>query len=138
MWAMQIVLAIIGLSAGMAVASGLFAFITGLGVISDFADRTHTGAAILLYEDCLTAGGILGNLAFLYRPELVGQGWMLGIFGLFAGVFVGCWSMALAETLNMFPIFIRRSKIVQGIPYLILGVALGKGLGALLYGWNGW
>ena len=53
MWARQILLGIIGLSSGMLVASGLFSFITGLGVISDFADRTHTGEHVLLYEDAV-------------------------------------------------------------------------------------
>ena len=48
MWAAQILLAIIGLSAGVAVAGGLFSFVIGLGVVSDFADRTHTGEHILL------------------------------------------------------------------------------------------
>ena len=45
----NIILAVIGLSAGILVAGGLFSFIIGLGVISDFADRTHTGEHILLY-----------------------------------------------------------------------------------------
>ena len=39
----QILLALLGLSAGFAAAAGLFSFIIGLGVVSDFADRTHTG-----------------------------------------------------------------------------------------------
>ena len=38
MWAVQILLALIGLSAGIAVAGGLFAFIVELGVVADFAD----------------------------------------------------------------------------------------------------
>ena len=42
MW-QQIVLAVIGFAAGVAVAGGLFSFVIGLGVVSDFADRTHTG-----------------------------------------------------------------------------------------------
>ena len=48
-WAQQIFLGVIGLSAGVAVAGGLFAFIVELGVIADFADRTHTGDKILFY-----------------------------------------------------------------------------------------
>ena len=36
----QVLLALIGLGAGVGVAGGLFSFIIGLGVISDFADRT--------------------------------------------------------------------------------------------------
>ena len=51
MWAQNILLAVIGLSAGVIVASGLFSFVIELGVVSDFADRTHTGEHILLYED---------------------------------------------------------------------------------------
>ena len=57
-----IFLALLGLSAGMIVAGGVFSFIVELGVISDFADRTHTGNHILIYEDMAAAGAILGNL----------------------------------------------------------------------------
>ena len=42
----QILMAVIGLSAGILVAGGLFGFIVELGVIADFADRTHTGNKI--------------------------------------------------------------------------------------------
>ncbi len=138
MWVRQLLLAIIGLSAGATIAAGLFAFITGLGIVSEFADRTHTAEHVRFYEDCLTAGGIVGNIVFLYQPQFTGLSVLLGIFGLCSGIFVGCWSIALAETINVFPIFIRRAKIMKGIPYLIVGTALGKGLGALLYFLNGW
>ena len=61
----QLWLAVIGLSAGAVVAGGVFSFIIGLGVVSDFADRTHTGEHIRLYEDAIALGGILGTV-FLY------------------------------------------------------------------------
>ena len=38
MWVKQLLLALIGLSAGVTVAGGLFSFVVSLGVISDFAD----------------------------------------------------------------------------------------------------
>lgn len=136
MWTVQILMAVIGLSAGMVVAGGLFSFISGLGVISDFADRTHTGEYIMLYEDSVALGGILGNLFFIYQIEIPYGAWIVPIFGLFGGIFVGCWSMALAEILDVFPIFVRRVKLLRGIQYVILGVALGKGLGALLFFFN--
>ncbi len=136
MWAVQILMAVIGLSAGMVVAGGLFSFISGLGVISDFADRTHTGEYIMLYEDSVALGGILGNLFFIYQIEIPYGAWLVPIFGLFGGIFVGCWSMALAEILDVFPIFVRRVKLLRGIQYVILGVALGKGLGAFLFFFN--
>lgn len=138
MWARQILLAIIGLSSGAVVAGGLFSFIISLGVVSDFADRTHTGECVLLYEDSIALGGILGNVFDIYQLAIPGGNWTIAIFGLFAGIFVGCWAMALAEILNIFPIFIRRIKLLKCVPYIILGIALGKGLGALLFFWNGW
>ena len=37
----NILLAILGLSAGITAAGGLFSLLSGLGVVSDFADRTY-------------------------------------------------------------------------------------------------
>lgn len=138
MWGKQLLLAFIGLSAGVTVAGGLFSFVVSLGVVSDFADRTHTGKHIRLYEMSVALGGILGNIFFIYQIALpLGMGALM-LFGMFAGIFVGCWSMALAEILNVFPIFIRRMKVLKGIPYIILGIALGKGIGACVFFFKGW
>ena len=138
MLANQILLAIIGLSAGVLVAGGLFGFIVSLGVVSDFADRTHTGKYVLLYEDAVIVGGILGNLMYVYNVSLTGGAVTLSIFGLFAGVFVGGWAMALAEVLNVFPIFVRRIKILKAVPYIILSIAVGKGIGSIIYFFFEW
>ena len=138
MWAREVLLAVIGLSAGLIVAGGLFAFIASLGVVSDIADRTHTGSKILLYEDATTLGGILGNLIFVYRIPIPGGTLLQIVVGLFTGIFVGCWALSLAETLNVFPIFIRRVKLVRCVPYIILGIAIGKGIGSLIYFFLGW
>lgn len=138
MWVKQLLLALIGLSAGVTVAGGLFSFVVSLGVVSDFADRTHTGNHIFLYETSVALGGILGNILFIYQiPVPIGTV-ILMLFGIFAGIFVGCWSMALAEILNVFPIFIRRVKVLKGVPYIILSIALGKGIGACLFFFKGW
>ncbi len=150
-WAQQILLAAIGLSAGVAAAGGLFAFIVELGVVADFADRTHTGDRILFYETCVALGGILGNLFYVFglgSPSVMqwlsenarnsaGSG-MLGIFGIFSGIFVGCWAMALAEILNVFPVFMRRARIVRYIAAFTISVAIGKGLGAGIFFYLGW
>lgn len=138
MWAKNIFMAIIGLSSGMVVAAGLFSFIIGLGVVSDFADRTHTGEQIFLYEDSVALGGMLGNIFSVYQISIPHGTWLAPVIGLFWGIFVGCWSMALAEILNVFPIFIRRVKLLRYVPYLIASVAIGKALGALLFFAKGW
>ena len=133
-----LILSLIGLSGGFVVAGGLFGLIVGLGVISDLADRTHTGCNVHLYEDAVALGGIWGNVMHLYSLQVSYAGIWLGIFGLFAGIFSGCWVMALTEVLNVFPIFVRRLKLVKCIACIILGIALGKAAGSLIYFWMGW
>ena len=134
----QIIMALIGLSAGSIVAGGLFGFVVSLGIVSDFADRTGTADRIGLYEDAVAVGGILGNLVLLYDIPLTAISPLMGVFGIFSGVFVGCWALALAEVLNVFPIFLRRINVTKGIGFVILGIAIGKVLGALVYFFFGW
>ena len=114
MWIRQILVAVVGLASGFAVAAGLFSFIIGLGVVSDFADRTHTGKHVMLYEK-LHYGrwdpwkyflGIRARDAWRQMDRS-------GVWTFLPEFFVGCWSMALAEILNIFPIFIRRIKIPE-------------------------
>ena len=77
-------------------------------------------------------------MVYLYGFPFSVSTWFLGILGIFAGIFVGCWAMALAEVLNVFPIFVRRIKLIRCLPYLIISIAIGKGVGALLYFARGW
>ena len=138
MWVQQILLAAIGLSAGVAVSGGLFSLIVELGVIADFADRTHTGDQVLFYEECTALGGILGNILYVFKIGVPAGNWGLGIFGIFAGIFVGCWAMALAEVLNVFPVFMRRARIVRYMSVFVISLAVGKGLGACLFFFQEW
>lgn len=137
-WAAQAVLAAAGLSAGVATAAGLFSFIVELGVVADFADRTHTAEHILFYEDCVALGGIVGNILYVFHIGIPLGTPLLAAFGAFAGIFAGCWAMALAEILNVFPIFMRRAKVVRYLSAFIISMALGKGVGAFLFFFRRW
>ena len=123
----------IGFSAGMVVAGGIFAFIAVIGIVPRLAQRTQTGKWIWLYEDCITVGGVLGTTAMFvpYRFWIGPVG--VGIFGLAIGIFVGGLAVSLAEVLNVIPIFMRRSRLLSGIPAVVLAMALGKMAGELLY-----
>ena len=131
-------MALWGLSAGFAVAGGIFALIIALGVVARFAGRTHTASKIFLYEDAVALGGIVGNLVSVYAFPLPVGDIGAGIFGIFAGIFVGAWAMALTEILNIIPIFSRRLNIKRGMEWIIFTMALGRTLGALLYFAKGW
>ena len=122
----QIILAFIGLCSGFTVSAGVFAFITMLGVIPRLAARTKTANHIFLYENTIILGGTLGNIWILYQLPLQLSPVMLGIFGLFSGVFVGCLAMALAEMLRVIPILINRAQIKEGFPVIVAAIAAGK------------
>lgn len=131
-------LGIIGFSAGLVVAGGLFSFVVELGVVSDFADRTHTGDKIHWYEMSVACGGILGNLFSVFQVPLPFGNIILPAFGLLSGIFVGCWAVALAEILNVFPVFLRKIKTFQAVPWIIFMLAIGKGIGSIIYYYFRW
>lgn len=124
-------LAFIGLSGGVAVAGGVFAFISILGIIPRLCAEMRTASRVYNMETCIFLGGIAGCILTVYDIPLAGGEIGLGIFGIFAGIFVGCLAMALAETLKVFPILTQRTKLKYGLPWLIAAMALGKTLGAL-------
>ena len=61
MWIKYLFLVLEGLCAGGIVAAGFFAFITAIGVITTYAQRTHTARHIMTYENALAAGAIIGD-----------------------------------------------------------------------------
>ena len=137
MWIRQVILGIVGLSSGFAVAGGMCAFLIALGVVSRFAGKTHTAKYILYYEDAAAIGGILGNLVSIYAfPVPVGMAGVVS-FGLFSGIFTGAWAMALTEIVDAVPIFSRRIRLKTGLPWIILSMALGRTAGALVYAYFG-
>lgn len=126
-------LAVIGFCAGGVVAAGLFAFIVTIGLVVRIIGKSHTSAYSRFYEDAIVIGAAAGNLYCFFQWPLPGGVWVLGIFGLFSGLYVGCLVMALAETLNVVPVMSRRLRLTVGLQYLILSVAVGKAVGALIY-----
>ncbi|MEG1991770.1 MAG: stage V sporulation protein AB [Acetivibrio sp.] len=125
-----ILLVVIGISGGFAVGGGIFAFITKIGVFPRLADRTNTVKNIKLYENAIIWGGTLGNLIliFEFHPKMGILG--LVTYGIFSGIYVGCLAMSLAEVLDVIPVFAERVGIKYGMAWIILSIALGKGLGA--------
>jgi stage V sporulation protein AB len=134
----QLFLLLFGLGSGVAVSAGTFAAIAGIGVIPRFADRTHSAKYILWYENSAVLGGIIGNFIYIYHIRIPGEIIVLSTFGLASGIFVGCMVMALAEILNVIPIFTRRIKLANGLSYIIISIALGKIIGSWLQFLNQW
>ncbi len=132
----NIILCFLGLSFGLTVSAGIFAFITMLDVIPRLAHRTGTAVHLYAYENAIILGGTVGNILTLFVYHLPAAYVGLGIFGVFSGVFVGCLAMALAESLRVMPIFARRLKLKEGLPIILLAIAFGKFFGTVFqYFW---
>ena len=133
-------LAIIGFAGGVSVAAGTFALITALGIIPRLASRMGVAEHVYKLESAVVLGGTIGSLLSVYHfPMRIGDVGII-IFGLFAGIFVGCLSMALAEESRVFPILCQRINLNYGIYLLIFMMAAGKALGTLYqmyFEWNG-
>lgn len=134
MWIRHLFLGFIGLAAGGAVAAGTFAFIIVIGVVPRMIAKCGLAKHTVLFENMIVLGGIIGNLVSVFTgiPIPVGH-WILVLFGFCAGIFVGCIAVALAEILNTFPILFRRFQIKEGLPWVMLFMALGKSAGSLYY-----
>ncbi len=129
----SIAVVVIGYSSGVVIASGVFAFIAVLGIVTRFAQKTKTTEYIYLYEDAIIIGGILGTMHLYINYHLPIGDIPAVIISLFIGVFFGSLAVSVAEILNVIPILTRRFKIAGGISALVTSIALGKAAGSLLY-----
>lgn len=125
-------LAVIGASGGAAVSAGIVALITTIGVVARLVGKSHTAEFAKHYETSITFGALAGTIVSLFPVSVP-----IGIVGLFLaggsmGIFVGVLAMSLAESLNITSIYARRVRLSKGICYIILGIALGRGIGAFL------
>lgn len=150
-----VLLAVIGASSGLIVSAGVFTVLISVGLIPRFAGKMHVARKIFVLEEMVVLGTLFGGFfsifsdwgmvgAFVREHHLFGAGategvWnLLGtlfllIFGVFAGIFVGCLALAIAEMLNTIPVFARRIGFRHGLGIAILAVALGKLTGSIIY-----
>ena len=133
-----IFLCFVGFCAGIIVAGGVSGLLIGLSIVPRYAGITHTADYIFLYEDMSLLGTVAGTVVFLFHIPLPFGPWFLALCGVFFGIFLGGWILALAEIAKVFPVFARRMKLTQGMSLVIISIAAGKTLGSLLYYAQGW
>lgn len=130
----HILLGFVGIMAGLAVSAGTFAFIIVIKVVPRMIGKCNRAAEALHFEQAIMAGGIFGNIISVFPQIRLPFGSLfLWVYGISAGIFVGCLAVALAEILDTFPIMFRRIRLKTGLPWVMLFMALGKTCGALYY-----
>lgn len=135
----------------MLAAAGVFTVLVAVGLVPRFAGRTHTGKKVVLYEEMVIFGTLFGCVFSVFARYCQIGAWLQGrfpehvksllgagnvfqaVFGVFAGMFIGCLALAIAEMLDSIPIFSRRISFRHGLGFAILGMALGKLCGSLVY-----
>ena len=149
MWG-SIFLAVFGTSFGLLAAAGVFTVLVAVGIVPRFAGKTHTAGHVLLYEDMVIWGTVVGCIVSIFERSLhigtrlfqmgvplsvvqVGGNFVTGIIGLFSGMFIGCLALAIAEMLDSIPIFTRRIGFRHGLGIVICAMAAGKLAGSLMY-----
>ena len=141
MFLKELFLGICGLSFGLLASAGVFTVLVAVGLVPRFAGKTHTGKKVLLYEEMVVLGTIFGGIISVFAPFLPFWKWIpewagnifITVYGLFGGMFVLCLALAIAEMLDSIPIFTRRIGFRHGIGIVILGIAIGKLCGSLIY-----
>lgn len=134
----QVLVALTGFASGFIVAGGVVALMVGLGIITRFIGVSHTAEHVKYYEDAILLGAVAGTILTVFEVRLHTGIWILVLGGLFMGVFVGGWIMALAEVINVFPVYCRRLGITKGLSWIVITMAAGKTLGSLMLFYMRW
>ena len=150
----QLFMGVCGISFGFLASAGVFTVLVSVGLIPRFAGKMHVAKKIFTLEEAVVFGTLTGGFfsifsdyggigAFVLSRQVFGTEtvliWKITgcacliIFGVFAGIFVGCLALAIAEMLNSIPIFARRIGFRHGLGIAITAAAMGKLAGSLLY-----
>lgn len=129
----------VGLCSGVGIAAGTFAFLLVIRVIPRMVQKAKLEHKVIYIENIVFRGILFGTILslFSWKKKLIftilGRS-VLTIFGMSAGIFVGCLAVALAEILDVFPVFFRRIQLKEEFGATLLFVmAMGKMIGSLFF-----
>ncbi len=106
---------------------------------------------IIVVENVIILGTIFGCIMSLWERALsdsasasaasilsgIGH-FLIALYGISAGIFVGGIAVSLAEILHTFPIIFRRFHLTEGLSWIMCAMAIGKVCGALFSFYGGY
>jgi stage V sporulation protein AB len=122
----------IGLAGGVAVGSGIVAFLVVLDLIPRLAQLSRSYHMIRWYEGAVIFGSLCFTLTDFYHVKLALFPLSAAFFGIFAGCFVGMLAGALTEVINVLPILAKRIGMGSYMIWLLMAMIFGKLCGSLL------
>ncbi|MDF2961589.1 MAG: Stage sporulation protein [Paenibacillus sp.] len=122
----------IGLAGGLAVGSGLVAFLVVLDVLPRLAQITRSYHLIRWYEGAVIVGSLFFTVIDFFNISYPLFPLSAAVFGLFAGGFIGMLAGALTEVVNVLPILAKRIGMGSYMIWLLMAMIFGKMIGSLL------
>ncbi|BFT71368.1 stage V sporulation protein AB [Paenibacillus sp. P36] len=126
-----LLIAFIGLAGGIAVGSGMVAFLVVLDIIPRLAQITRTFSKIRAYEAAVVLGSLLFTWVDFSDMKVHLFPISAALIGLFAGCFVGMLAAALTEIINVLPILAKRVGMGSYMILLLMAMIFGKVFGSL-------
>ena len=126
-----ILLSLIGVSTGITVGSAAAAFLTLLKIVPRVTQVTETKKYIKLFEYVIIIGGIFAGLIYFSDIKLGTLKYLSVPVGITIGVFYGLFASALAEVLNVIPVFAKKFKAKHELKFII-GALIWKGNGCFI------
>ncbi|MGE6229326.1 stage V sporulation protein AB [Paenibacillus chitinolyticus] len=123
--------AVIGFAGGIAVGSGMVAFLLVLDIIPRLLQVSRAQNRIRSCEIAVIAGSLVFTVLDFFNWTLSVPVWWTGVFGLFAGAFIGMLSAALTEIINVLPVLAKRVGMTSYMVWLLTAMIAGKVLGSL-------
>lgn len=122
----------IGLAGGIAVGSGMVAFLVALDIIPRLAQITRSYKYIRGYEWSVVGGSFFFTLSDFFAWSYSFHPLVAVLFGLLAGCFIGMLAGALTEVMNVLPILAKRVGMASYMLWLLMAMVFGKVFGSLL------
>jgi len=131
-WLGFIGLAFIGLAGGIAVGSGMVAFLVVLDIIPRLAQITRSYGHIRLYEAAVITGALFFTVTDFFEWTYDFFPMSAALYGLLAGCFVGMLAAALTEVINVLPIIAKRIGMESYMIWLLMAMIFGKVFGSII------
>ncbi len=131
-YAANLLVALLGLSGGIAVGSGLVALLVILDLIPRLAQLARGYRQSAWFESAILAGSVFWSLAdFFDWKAAIPSPLPSMLIGAFDGMFVGMLAAALTEVVNVLPIMAKRLRLSGYLVALVMAMVLGKVMGSL-------
>ncbi len=118
---------------GVTVGSAAAAFITLLQIVPRLIQITETQDYVKLYQYVMVSGFVLFTFIYFSNFHVGLNKIFVGLIGLVFGIFIGLFSSALAEVLNVVPVLAKKFKLKDSLKYVIGALILGKVTGSIYY-----